>query len=112
MRWDTEGIVIPVVQIGSTDTELFDKALEDFPDQVVVTIGGPPEFNLWTAVRTHPIWIAIQVVLSGLAVFAGSFATAKLIAYMRYRGRPEFSVPQMCLAFEVVANIRTFFANI
>jgi hypothetical protein len=108
MRWNTEGINVTVVQIGSVDTTFFDTELANRPGEVVVSIGGPPEFNLWTEVRTHGVWIAVQVVMSGLALASGSMSVAKLIAYVRYRGRPEFSVPQICLTFEIAANMCTY----
>jgi hypothetical protein len=86
---------------------LFETATKEHPNQVLVNIGGDSESSVWRDIRHHSIWIPIQIAMAGLCLWAGSLATAKLIAYVRLAGKPELSIPQMCFAFEVVANSST-----
>jgi hypothetical protein len=45
--------------------------------------------------------------MCAFGVVNGSYAVAKIIAFIRYRGF-EFSVPVICLALEVIGNTSTF----
>jgi hypothetical protein len=49
--------------------------------------------------------------MGSFALINGAFAVAKLIAYLRHVGRAELSVPQICLTFEIIGNIRMYYIS-
>jgi hypothetical protein len=97
------GINVTVVQIGNKDLAWMRELMSQFSN-VTVRIGGPAERNEWLIVRSSGWWIAVQVVFSAFSGFNAALALAKLIAFMRAQG-PRFSVAQMCIGLEFVANI-------
>jgi len=62
--------------------------------------------NIWTTTLSSvAVIVVFRALLGGVAVCLIGYGLYKLIMYIRAQGA-VFNVPQVCLALEIVANMR------
>ena len=98
-------VKIPVVQIGSVDSERIWTWWRQYNSSLRIEIGaGGQDRNLFQEVRQLVVWYVVQVIM---ACFSGGciiLAVYKLVSFIRFRGW-EVGVPQICLFWECLGNL-------
>jgi hypothetical protein len=96
-------VSIPVAEINQgAFAEISQAILNGTIIEATLTSEGNPWSNILGGI---PVIVVFRAIFTATAVGLIGFALYKLIAYIRVQ-KSQFNVPQVCLALEIIANLR------